>query len=144
MAGGGHGIRQVPKASMNEKEWPAGQQTAGKRMTLASKDSVSCHICCCFWPFHLACGILVPRLGSDPCPLQWKCRILTTGLSGKSHGSYWFDAVAPSDWDDTGEPPPALSSTHKAAELRREHIPKSQAFEQYHHKQYLPNLLVAH
>ena len=27
--------------------------------------------------------------GSDPCPLQWKCRVLTTGPPGKSQ-SLWF------------------------------------------------------
>ena len=33
---------------------------------------------------HTACGILIPYQGSNPRPLQWKLRVLTTGLSGKS------------------------------------------------------------
>ena len=37
-----------------------------------------------FWPCCMACGILVSEPGMDPCYLQWKLRILTTGLPGKS------------------------------------------------------------
>ena len=33
-----------------------------------------------FLPHHAACGILVPQLGIEPKPLQWKHGILTTGL----------------------------------------------------------------
>ena len=33
-----------------------------------------------------ACGISVPDQGRNPCPLQWKCRVLTTGPPGKSLG----------------------------------------------------------
>ena len=29
-------------------------------------------------------GSLLPNQGSNLCPLQWKCRLLTTGLPGKS------------------------------------------------------------
>ena len=32
----------------------------------------------------MACGILVPDKGSNPCPLQWKRGVLTTGPPGKS------------------------------------------------------------
>ena len=39
-----------------------------------------------FWPGCMACGILVPDQGSNPRPLLWKHRILTTGPPGKS----WF------------------------------------------------------
>ena len=38
-----------------------------------------------YWQLHhTACGILVPDQVSNPCPLQWKHRILTTGQPGKS------------------------------------------------------------
>ena len=37
-----------------------------------------------FWLCHAACTILVSQLGMEPVPLQWKSRVLTTGLSGKS------------------------------------------------------------
>ena len=33
---------------------------------------------------HEAQGILIPQPGIDPRPLQWKFRVLTTGLPGKS------------------------------------------------------------
>ena len=29
----------------------------------------------------------LPDQGSNPCPLQWKCRVLTTGLPRNSQGS---------------------------------------------------------
>ena len=29
-----------------------------------------------FWPHHMACGILVPYQGSNPCRRQWKLRVL--------------------------------------------------------------------
>ena len=53
-----------------------------------------------FWPHCMACRILVPWPGIEPCPLQWKCRVLTTGLPGnslvslflKGHQSYWITA----------------------------------------------------
>ena len=43
--------------------------------------------CFCFLPCHMACEILVPQPGdqvSNPCPLQWKHGVLTTGPPGKS------------------------------------------------------------
>ena len=43
-----------------------------------------------FWPCSTACGILVPNQGSNPCPLQWKPRVLTTGPTGKSLNSKIF------------------------------------------------------
>ena len=38
----------------------------------------------CFWPHCTACRILVPKQGSNPRPLQWKHRFLTTAPPGKS------------------------------------------------------------
>ena len=38
-----------------------------------------------FWPYYLACGILVPQAGIEPMPPQWKHGALTTGPPGKSH-----------------------------------------------------------
>ena len=39
-----------------------------------------------FYPFlyfgHEACEILVPQPGIEPVPLQWKHRVLITGLPG--------------------------------------------------------------
>ena len=35
------------------------------------------------------CRKLVPTLGLNPCSLQWKCEVLTTGPPGKS--SEYFD-----------------------------------------------------
>ena len=37
-----------------------------------------------FWPYHTACGILISQPGIEPVPLNWKCRPITDGLSGKS------------------------------------------------------------
>lgn len=39
--------------------------------------------------FIAACGILFPKLGSDPGPLHWKCGVLATGpsTSPQNHGS---------------------------------------------------------
>ena len=34
-----------------------------------------------FWPHHVACWILVPQEGLEPRPPQWKCWVLTSGLS---------------------------------------------------------------
>ena len=31
-----------------------------------------------FWPYHWSCGVSVPDKGENP--LQWKCRVSTTGL----------------------------------------------------------------
>ena len=36
---------------------------------------------------HKACGIFLNQ-GSDPCHLNWKCGVLTTGLPGKSPSHY--------------------------------------------------------
>ena len=41
-------------------------------------------VCGDFWPRHMACGMLFPRPGIEPMPLQWKCRVLATGLLRKS------------------------------------------------------------
>ena len=40
--------------------------------------------CVGFWLCCAAWRILVPWQGSNPCPLQWMCKALTTGPSGKS------------------------------------------------------------
>ena len=37
------------------------------------------------WLHCKVCGLLVPDQGSNPCTLQWKCGVLTTGQQGKSH-----------------------------------------------------------
>ena len=37
---------------------------------------------CC--SHHRVCKILVPPPGINPCPLQWKHRFITTGLSGNT------------------------------------------------------------
>ena len=39
----------------------------------------------------LSCGMwdLVPRSGMEPGPLHWKCRVLATGLPGKSPCDFW-------------------------------------------------------
>ena len=43
-----------------------------------------------FLPHCAACGVSVPRPGIEPCPLMWKCRVLTTRLPGKSCLSLLF------------------------------------------------------
>ena len=44
-----------------------------------------------FWPQCTACGILVlPDQGCNPSPLQWKCRVSTTGPPGKSPKCYFY------------------------------------------------------
>ena len=37
-----------------------------------------------FLPLHVACSTAVPRPRIEPVPLRWQCRVLTTGLPGKS------------------------------------------------------------
>ena len=37
-----------------------------------------------FWLHCATCGILVPQLGIEPAPLQWKHGVLITGPPGKS------------------------------------------------------------
>ena len=45
---------------------------------------------------QLLCGMrdLVPNQGSNPCPLQWKCGVLTTGPPRKSQMSTLLTALA--------------------------------------------------
>ena len=43
---------------------------------------------------HKACRIAVPHQGSNPCPLQWKCGVLTTRLPGKFLHSLSFAGYA--------------------------------------------------
>ena len=47
---------------------------------------------CLFW----SCGILVPWPGINPCPLQWKCRVVTTGPPGKC--PVMFCWIGSQDW----------------------------------------------
>ena len=37
-----------------------------------------------FWLCRAVCGILVFQVGIKPVPLEWRLRVLTTGLLGKS------------------------------------------------------------
>ena len=46
-----------------------------------------------FWLCLMAWGILVPWSGIKPMPLQWKYRVLTTGLLMKSLSSFFFLVV---------------------------------------------------
>ena len=46
-----------------------------------------------FWLCCEACGILVPQSGIEPMPLQWKHRVLTTGLLGNSLLSVFLIAL---------------------------------------------------
>ena len=51
--------------------------------------------CFVFFPPVFGCTVwhvesLFPEKGSNPFPLQWQCRVLTTGLPGKSHKSFVF------------------------------------------------------
>ena len=39
---------------------------------------------------YMACGILVPQPGVEPVPLNWKCRVLTPGLPGRSLRRFFF------------------------------------------------------
>ena len=43
-----------------------------------------------------SCGILVPWPGINPCPLQWKCRVVTAGLPGKSPVMLFW--IGSQDW----------------------------------------------
>ena len=43
-----------------------------------------------FWPLCTACTTWFPNQGSNPCPLQWKHRVLTTGPPGKWPGQSHF------------------------------------------------------
>ena len=45
------------------------------------------------WPRYAACGILVPRPGMEPVPLQWKHGVLTTGPPGKSLKVYLTESL---------------------------------------------------
>ena len=50
-----------------------------------------------FWPCGTTCRISVPRPGTEPHPLQWKCGALTTGLPKKSLDHISFIAL-PVTW----------------------------------------------
>ena len=43
-----------------------------------------------FWLHHAACKILVTNQGSNPCPLHWKHRVITTGPSGETPPNYFL------------------------------------------------------
>ena len=49
-----------------------------------------------FWLCCVACGILVPWPGMEPVPLHCKCRVLTTGLPGKSCSVVFQKSWSPS------------------------------------------------
>ena len=75
---------------------------------------------------HTACGILVPYQGLDPCPLQWKLRILTTGLPVKSLVSYYsphwsLELTVPWSWVALNAPTylSHLSKVYKCSHLHR-------------------------
>ena len=42
-----------------------------------------------FWLCRMACGPYFPDQGSNLRPLQWKRRVLTIGLPGKSHFNHF-------------------------------------------------------
>jgi len=49
---------------------------------------------CCFSLGRTACRIF-PDQGSNPCPLPWECRVLTTGPPGKSKAKLWTEHSSP-------------------------------------------------
>ena len=46
-----------------------------------------------FFPFRCAVQISVPRRGIQPTPLQWECRVITTGPPGKGFFLSFFGCV---------------------------------------------------
>ena len=55
-----------------------------------------------FWPCHVACGISAPSQGSNLCPLQWECRVLTIALPVNSHRSLSNHTIPPPPpWDSS-------------------------------------------
>ena len=52
-----------------------------------------------FWPHHVVhFGILVPQPGIEPLPLQWKPKVLATGLPRKA----WIWCIDAWDWNKEG------------------------------------------
>ena len=48
----------------------------------------------CFYFFAALLGMWnFPDQGPNPCPLQWKCGVLTTGPPGKSYTSVFYNKV---------------------------------------------------
>ena len=73
-----------------------------------------------FWPYHVACKILVPDHVLNPCPQQWTHRILTTGPPGNSQDlmySVSACSVAQSCPTLMGYSPPG-SSAHRTFQAR--------------------------
>ena len=46
-------------------------------------------------PHHTGCEILVPQQGLNPCPLQWKCGVSTTGPLGKTLNCFFVGTQSP-------------------------------------------------
>ena len=65
-------------------------------------------------------GSQFPDQGSNPRPLQWNCRVLTTGLPGKSLHSYFlmlgFQGTR-GTYPETGITPPPLQTCHNPLDL---------------------------
>ena len=80
-----------------------------------------------FWPYHPACKL--PWLGIEPCPLQWKHRILTIELPGQpSLGAFYPACFRRRVWQPfhTTAPQPHISIS-SCLLLRSSHFPVSQA-----------------
>ena len=43
--------------------------------SISHKITYESKVCGDFWPCHMACGMLFPRPGIEPMPLQWKCSL---------------------------------------------------------------------
>ena len=43
---------------------------------------------CFVWPHCMTCRISIPRRGTEPGQLQWKCQVLTTGPPENSQSSF--------------------------------------------------------
>ena len=54
-----------------------------------------------FWLQCMTCGILVPWLGLDLCPWQWKHRVLTIGLPEESHEWHTVLTQSKEKWKDS-------------------------------------------
>ena len=59
-----------------------------KSFTVPTNFRISFFLFIYFCPLHTACRI--PNQGSNSCPLQWKCGVLTTELPGKSWVVFFF------------------------------------------------------
>ena len=84
--------------------WPAqgdGVQSSWNTLTKNHRDSLTHFVFwrLFFWPHHVPhVGILVPQPGIEPLPLQWKPKVLATGLPGKA----WIWCIDAWDWNKEG------------------------------------------